>query len=52
MTLFSIFLYSVAMVVLGYMIGHEKGNENGYIDGRSEMIDDFTTKGAYYKDKR
>jgi hypothetical protein len=41
------------MVVLGYMIGHDKGTENGYIDGRSEMFDEFATnKGNYYKDKR
>ena len=36
MTLFSIFLYSVAMVTLGYMIGNDSGKQDGYLDGRAE----------------
>jgi putative Mn2+ efflux pump MntP len=37
MTLFSIFLYSVAMVTLGFMIGNDSGKKDGYLNGRADV---------------
>jgi hypothetical protein len=42
MSFFAIIAYSLAMVTLGYMIGHDKGESDGYVVGRADM----------YKEKR
>ena len=33
MSFFTVIAYSLLMVVLGYMIGHSDGKQEGYLDG-------------------
>ena len=38
MSTFAIFLYTVLVVVLGYMIGHNTGYDEGNLDARAELL--------------
>ncbi len=38
MSTFAIFLYTVLVVVLGYMIGHDTGYDEGNLDAREELL--------------
>ena len=38
MSFFAVIMYSVVMVVLGYMIGHDTGYEEGNLDARAELL--------------
>lgn len=38
MSMFAIFAYTVLIAVLGYMLGRSDGQDEGYIQGRSDVF--------------